>query len=170
MGIYEADASSDEPEVVGGQRDQGDLEEEGDGEENVEEERDQTRICTVCFNLKLFVEPIDDSSPFLQTNSSQFVLYEEVLRDSIKSKCLVKLEFYELLESARLGYCSYCQFVFDCLRTEDAEPDESKSTIIRIIARPGLPFYLYWDDKNRGPRGVEVYAEKGKKIQLGALI
>jgi len=84
------------------------------------------------------------------------------------SKCLVKLEFYELLESTRLGYCSYCQFVFDCLRTEDAEPDESKSTI-RIIARPGLPFNLYWDDKNRGPRGVEVYAEKGRQSKLEAL-
>jgi hypothetical protein len=91
------------------------------------------------------------------------------MRDSIKSKCLVTVEFYELLESTRLGYFPYCQIGFDCLRTEDVEPDESKPTIIRIIARPGHSFYLYWDDKNRGPRGVEVYAEKGREVQLKAM-
>lgn len=175
MGIY--DASDDERKVAKEDRKQGESEEqeqeqdeseEDDIEENQEEPDDQPRICTICFNLKLFVEPITNPLATFQTSSQQ-VLYEEVMRDSIKSKCMVKIEFYELLESTRLGYCAYCQFIFDCLRTEDAEPDESKSTIIRIIARKGYPFYIYWDDKNKGPRGVEAYAEKGRELQLEAV-
>ena len=161
------EAREDREEVLqGGPKEEEKEEEDDDDEESeegeVEEEDDtQPRICTVCFNLKLFVEPINIHPTIEQTGTSRNVLYEEVLRDRIKSTILVKLEFYELLESTRLGYCVYCQFVFDCLRTEDAEPDESKSTIIRVIARAGHPFYLYWDDKNRGLRRVEVYAEKG---------
>jgi len=64
MGIYDADTSDDEREVAGEQQEQdgSESEKEDDEEENVKEERDQTRICTVCFNLKLFVEPINDPS------------------------------------------------------------------------------------------------------------
>jgi hypothetical protein len=134
----------------------------GDEAHEEQEPENTARICTVCFNLKLFLEP---NSGLHMEKPEQIrikdVLHLEVERSDMRSRCVVKVEFFELLESTRLGDCTYCQFVFNCLRTMNAEVDESKSTIVRVLARKDLPFYIYWHDKYKGPLGMQVYAYRG---------
>ena len=76
-------------------------------------------------------------------------------------KAQVKIQYYELLESSRMGDCTYCALILNSMKSAKAQIDRSnESPIVRVIARKNAPFYVDWTERH-GRRAVEIYAEEG---------
>jgi hypothetical protein len=79
----------------------------------------------------------------------------------------VRIDAFDLAESADEGYCKWCSLVYRSLIERGAElPEPGKSALIRVAAQRSRPFYVEWINQKQGRITAEVYQIVGKSGPL----
>jgi hypothetical protein len=68
----------------------------------------------------------------------------------------VKIDYFELAESSELDDCIYCSLIFHALSEAEASVKYDGYSVVAIHAQSGKPFFVSWDDSNRGPQYLEI--------------
>lgn len=137
-----------------------------------EQSRNSNEIaCSICFNLRLNASL--DNIPSInrvERRSCRPLRQSELqsISHAVQATCQVKIDFYELVESTRLGDCTYCLFLFQCLKSARARiGGSSEPHLFNVIGRRGFPLYISWME--RGERkALEVYACPGGSYSIQA--
>jgi hypothetical protein len=74
----------------------------------------------------------------------------------------LKVDFYDIAESAELEECCYCHAIYNSIMLVNGKIDLDGYHTLTLSARKGWPFYVSWDDSDDGRVCAEVYRPLGE--------
>ena len=75
---------------------------------------------------------------------------------------LLKVDFYDIAESAYDERCRYCYAIYHAILALGGRIALDGFSMLRIAAEFGKPFYVSWEDAEHGVSCAEVYRLPGK--------
>lgn len=108
-------------------------------EEHVRGQEGEDEVCQTCFNWTLQLPPPKDNGP----------------------NQILKLDFGDIAASKARGKCRYCHVINQCLKSFDAQLKNENSTV-SITGTANKPFFVSWDDAEKGYMSLQVYRLNGK--------
>jgi hypothetical protein len=75
----------------------------------------------------------------------------------------LKVDFYDIAESADLEECSYCYAIYQTIMALDGRINLDGYHLLTLSAQKSKPFYVCWDDTADGRVCAEVYRRRGEQ-------
>jgi hypothetical protein len=78
----------------------------------------------------------------------------------------LKVDFYDIAESADLEECCYCYAIYHTIMALDGRINLDGYHMLTLSAEKSKPFYVSWDDIADGRVCAEVYRRRGERYLI----